>query len=81
MSQSVSFLPETQKRIFKNVIYVGFEHKNPPKCHLFEILQLAPSVPVLLLEHLAIKLYESFWNRNRIWKAAWSSQDHQGSIK
>ena len=55
MFQSVSFLPETQKRIHKNVSYVEFSRKNLPKCQPMFFLQLAPPAPVLLLELAAIK--------------------------
>ncbi len=55
MSQSVYFLPETQKRIFKNISYVNFSREKQPKCDLFWILQLAPPALVLLLELTANK--------------------------
>ena len=60
MSQSVSFLPETQKRPSESVSYVDLEEENLTKPQPIFFLQLAPPVPVLLLELAAIKLYESF---------------------
>ena len=48
-SKAFLFLPESKKRSLKNVMYVDFCHANLTKCHLFEILQLAPLCPRITL--------------------------------
>ena len=49
MSQSVSFLPESQKRLSESFSYVNFKEENPPKHHLFFFLQLALLCPRITL--------------------------------
>ena len=58
---TILFLLEKQKLFWISLLYVDFCHENQPKPQPFKILQLAPSVPVLLLELTAIKLYESIF--------------------
>ena len=50
MSQSVSFLPKSQKRLSESFSYVIFKKENTHICQPIFFLQLAPSAPVLLLE-------------------------------
>ena len=56
---------QKKKRIHESLIYVSCCHQDLTKCQPFEILQLAPSVPVLLLELTAIKLYESIFEQKK----------------
>ena len=58
-SQSACESQGRKKRLFKNLRKSDFSDKKLHICHLFEILQLAPVDPVLLLSLAGNKLYES----------------------